>query len=77
VERAKPFTGMVGKFDEESFQSISNRQEAFVVAVGLALAGMGEVGAVTRRLRRRCLRRRSGRRRRWWRRLLRVRRRIE
>jgi type IV pilus assembly protein PilM len=42
VERAKPFTGMVGKFDEESFQSISNRQEAFVVAVGLALAGMGE-----------------------------------
>lgn len=43
VERAKPFTGMVGKFDQDSFQSISNRQEAFVVAVGLALAGIGEM----------------------------------
>lgn len=42
VERAKPFAGMVGKFDEGSFESISNQQEAFIVSVGLALAGINK-----------------------------------
>lgn len=42
VERAKPFAGMIGTFDEESFQSIAGQQEAYIVAVGLALGGLGE-----------------------------------
>lgn len=40
VERARPFTGMIGKFNKESFESISTRQEAFTVAMGLALSGL-------------------------------------
>jgi type IV pilus assembly protein PilM len=40
VERAKPFEGMVGKFNRETFESISGRQEAFTVAAGLALSGL-------------------------------------
>jgi type IV pilus assembly protein PilM len=40
VERARPFKGMVAKFNRESFQSISNRQEAFTVVMGLALSGL-------------------------------------
>jgi type IV pilus assembly protein PilM len=42
VERAKPFAGMVGKFNRETFESISVRQEAFTVAMGLALSGFGQ-----------------------------------
>lgn len=42
VERAKPFAGMVGKFNRETFESISIRQEAFTVAMGLALSGVGQ-----------------------------------
>jgi len=42
VERAKPFEGMVGKFNRETFESIAGRQEAFTVAVGLALSGLDQ-----------------------------------
>ncbi len=42
VERAKPFGNMVGKFNRETFESISIRQEAFTVAVGLALSGLDQ-----------------------------------
>ncbi len=42
VERAKPFSGMVGKFNRETFESISIRQEAFTIAMGLALSGLGQ-----------------------------------
>jgi len=47
VERAKPFAGMVGKFNRETFESISSRQEAFTVAVGLALSGLALHGYST------------------------------
>lgn len=41
VEKAQPFSGMVGKFDKETFDVIANKQEAYTVVVGLALAGLG------------------------------------
>lgn len=41
VERARPFTGMVAQLRKETFQSVTNHQEAFTVVVGLALAGLG------------------------------------
>lgn len=40
VERAKPFSGMVGKFNRETFESVASRQEAFTVCMGLALSGL-------------------------------------
>jgi len=40
VERAKPFSGMVGRFKRETFESIVNRQEAFTVVLGLALSNL-------------------------------------
>lgn len=40
VERARPFTGMIGNFSKDSFESISTRQEAYTVAMGLALSGL-------------------------------------
>jgi type IV pilus assembly protein PilM len=40
VETAKPFAGMVGNFSRDSFESVSSRQEAFTVSVGLALSGL-------------------------------------
>lgn len=40
VERARPFTGMIGKFSKDSFENISTRQEAYTVAMGLALSGL-------------------------------------
>jgi type IV pilus assembly protein PilM len=41
VERARPFTGMVAQLRRETFQSVTNHQEAFTVVMGLALAGLG------------------------------------
>ena len=41
VERARPFAGSVGKFNKSTFESVSHRQEAFTVVMGLALAGLG------------------------------------
>lgn len=38
VERARPFSGMVGRFNRTTFDAIVNRQEAFTVVLGLALA---------------------------------------
>lgn len=40
VEKARPFAGMVGKFNKETFDVIANRQEAYTVGVGLALSGL-------------------------------------
>jgi type IV pilus assembly protein PilM len=40
VERARPFAGMTGKFNKETFDSIASRQEAFTVVMGLALSGL-------------------------------------
>lgn len=47
VERARPFAGMVGKFNRETFDSIASRQEAFTVSVGLALSGLSDRDSVT------------------------------
>jgi type IV pilus assembly protein PilM len=41
VERARPLAGMVAQLRRETFQSVSERQEAYAVVVGLALAGLG------------------------------------
>jgi type IV pilus assembly protein PilM len=41
VERARPFTGMVAQLRRETFQSVTNHQEAYTVVMGLALAGFG------------------------------------
>ncbi len=43
VERARPIAGMMAKFSPETFQSISNRQEAFTVVMGLALSGLSRL----------------------------------
>ncbi len=40
VERARPFAGMVGRFQRDTFDSIVNRQEAFTVVLGLALSSL-------------------------------------
>ncbi|HEY3779771.1 MAG TPA: type IV pilus assembly protein PilM [Fimbriimonadaceae bacterium] len=40
VERAKPFAGMIGKFNRETFDTVANRQEAFTVSVGLSLSAL-------------------------------------
>jgi type IV pilus assembly protein PilM len=40
VERARPFTGMVAQLRRETFQSVTNHQEAYSVVMGLALAGL-------------------------------------
>lgn len=40
VERARPFAETVAQFSLGTFQSVSSRQEAFTVVMGLALAGL-------------------------------------
>lgn len=40
VEMARPLTGLVSKFDREFFHSITRRQEAYTVVIGLALSGL-------------------------------------
>lgn len=40
VERARPFAGMVAKFNKETFESVASRQEAYTVVMGLALSGL-------------------------------------
>jgi len=42
VESAQPIAGVIAKFNRESFQSISNRQEALAVVMGLALSGISQ-----------------------------------
>lgn len=42
VERARPIAGMVAHLDQHAFTTISNRQEAYTVVVGLALSGLGQ-----------------------------------
>jgi type IV pilus assembly protein PilM len=41
VERARPLAGMVAQLRRGTFQSVSERQEAYTVVMGLALAGLG------------------------------------
>ena len=36
VERMRPFAGMVAKFNQETFESVANRQEAYTVVMGLS-----------------------------------------
>lgn len=40
VETARPFTGLLAEVDAEGFQEVSRRQEAYAVAVGLALSSI-------------------------------------
>lgn len=40
VETARPFTGLLAEVDAEGFQEVSRRQEAYAVAVGLALSAI-------------------------------------
>jgi Tfp pilus assembly PilM family ATPase len=42
VESAQPIAGVIARFNRESFQSISNRQEALAVVMGLALSGISQ-----------------------------------
>lgn len=46
VDRARPFAGMVGRFNRETFESIVNRQEAFTVVLGLALSSLESEASV-------------------------------
>jgi type IV pilus assembly protein PilM len=41
VERARPLAGLVAQLRQGTFQSVSERQEAYTVVMGLALAGLG------------------------------------
>lgn len=41
VEIAQPIAGIMTRFTPETFSSVSHRSEAFTVAMGLALAGLG------------------------------------
>jgi len=40
VETARPFTGLLAEVDADGFQEVSRRQEAYAVAVGLALSAI-------------------------------------
>lgn len=40
VETARPFNGFMAEVDAEGFQEVTHRQEAYAVAVGLALSAM-------------------------------------
>jgi type IV pilus assembly protein PilM len=42
IEFARPIAGMMTRFSRESFASVSNRQEAYTIAMGLALAGISQ-----------------------------------
>ncbi|HVL39510.1 MAG TPA: type IV pilus assembly protein PilM [Fimbriimonadaceae bacterium] len=40
IETASPFAGLLAEVDQDGFQEVSQRQETYTVAVGLALSGM-------------------------------------
>jgi type IV pilus assembly protein PilM len=42
VEFARPIAGMMTRFSRESFASVSNRQEAYTIVMGLSLAGLNQ-----------------------------------
>lgn len=42
IEFARPIAGMMTRFNRETFASVSNRQEAFTIVMGLALAGLSQ-----------------------------------
>ena len=42
IEFARPIAGMMTRFSKETFSAVSKRQEAFTIAMGLALAGLEE-----------------------------------
>lgn len=42
IEFARPIAGMMTRFNRETFASVSNRQEAYTIVMGLALAGLSQ-----------------------------------
>ena len=42
IEFARPIAGMMTRFNQETFANVSNRQEAYTVVMGLALAGLSQ-----------------------------------
>jgi type IV pilus assembly protein PilM len=42
IEFARPIAGMMTRFSRESFASVSNRQEAYTIVMGLSLAGLNQ-----------------------------------
>jgi type IV pilus assembly protein PilM len=46
VEHARPIAGLMTRFNQETFNSVSNRQEAYTVVMGLAMSGIDRDQAV-------------------------------
>jgi len=42
IEFARPIAGMMTRFNQETFANVSNRQEAYTIVMGLALAGLSQ-----------------------------------
>lgn len=42
IEFARPISGMMTRFNRKTFSSVSNRQEAYTIVMGLALAGLSQ-----------------------------------
>lgn len=42
IEFARPIAGMMTRFNQDTFANVSNRQEAYSVVMGLALAGLSQ-----------------------------------
>ena len=42
IEFARPIAGMMTRFNKETFANVSNRQEAYTIVMGLALAGLSQ-----------------------------------
>ncbi len=42
IEFARPIAGMMTRFSQETFANVSNRQEAYTIVMGLALAGLSQ-----------------------------------
>lgn len=42
IEFARPIAGMMTRFNQDTFANVSNRQEAYTVVMGLALAGLSQ-----------------------------------
>ena len=42
IEFARPIAGMMTRFNQDTFANVSNRQEAYTIVMGLALAGLSQ-----------------------------------
>jgi Tfp pilus assembly PilM family ATPase len=42
IEFARPISGMMTRFNRETFASVSHRQEAYTIVMGLALGGLSQ-----------------------------------